>query len=477
MSANKIIKALSSFNIKLFFWFWLVALISIFGTRYISQQILFNSNAAITAKSVHTGDLKQLTRLERVIRQAKVKSIDALFSLPIERHTKYNIWLKKVNDSNIESYQPVPDKPMRAIKNYILSNGNNVAIETTLFAHTRLTGPINVSLNKTDYQIYVSKKAPRGHFRKFVQRLPRWAAIIIPLSISFFLCWLLARSISKPIAKIKQATTSIAKGELSTRVTGLEKRNDELGELAASFNQMTSKLEQNVGAQQRLLGDVSHELRSPLTRLQMALALAQQAESDNKVRDGYFERCQLEISRLDQMIADVLALSRMENTVQTLQIENFNLVALINNIIADEQFIANQKRIKLRLHAPKNINISADSGLLSSAISNLLSNAIKYSDEDSTIDIKLVANKDTVLISVSDSGCGVPQESIEQLFNAFYRVNEARDRNTGGIGLGLAIAKQAIIAHQGKIYAKNNLDPQSNVTGLTVTIELPLKAI
>ena len=477
MRANKIIKALSSFNIKLFFWFWLVALISIFGTRYISQQILFNTNAAITAKSIHTGDLKQLTRLERIITQAKVKSIDALFSLREKRQTKYNIWIKKVNDSNIESYQPMPDKPMRAIKNYILSNGNDVPVETTLFPHTRLTGPINVNINNVDYQIYVSRKAPRGHFRKFVQRLPRWAAITIPLCISFFLCWLLARSISKPIAKIKKATTSIAKGELSTRVTGLEKRNDELGELAISFNQMTSKLEQNIGAQQRLLGDVSHELRSPLTRLQMALALAQQSESDEKVRDGYFERCQLEINRLDEMIADVLALSRLENTVQTLQIESFNLIALINNIINDEQFTADQKRIKLRLHAPESININADSSLLSSAISNLLSNAIKYSDEDSTIDIKLVTHKDSVSISVSDCGCGVPQESIEQLFNAFYRVNEARDRNSGGIGLGLAIAKQAIIAHQGKIYAKNNLDQQSNIKGLTVTIELPVKAI
>lgn len=477
MRQSKFVKALSSFNIKLFFWFWLVALISIFGTRYISQQILFNSNAAITAKTIHASDLKYLSRLEKVIQQDKIQTTEDLFTMRDRRQAKYNIWLKKVKNSEIKSFYPMPDKPKRALKNYILSNGDATPLETTLFPHTRLTGPINVNLDDTDYQIYVAKKAPRGHFRKFVQRLPKWAAITIPLCISFFLCWLLARSISKPIAKIKQATTSIAKGDLSTRVVGLEKRNDELGELATSFNQMTSKLEQNVGAQQRLLGDVSHELRSPLTRLQMALALAQQQQSDKVSQDSYFERCQLEISRLDQMIADVLALSRLENTVQTLRQENFNLIALIKNIISDEQFVATKKHINLTLQSPDNIYVYADSNLLSSAISNLLSNAIKYSEEHSKVNIKVAQHKDNVSISVSDFGGGVPQESIAQLFNAFYRVNEARDRNTGGVGLGLAIAKQAVLAHQGKIYANNILDQQSHIIGLSVTIELPLKAI
>jgi two-component system sensor histidine kinase CpxA len=145
-----------------------------------------------------------------------------------------------------------------------------------------------------------------------------------------------------------------------------------------------------------------------------------------------------------------------------------NFTKLVKDIILDEQFIANEKSIKIMMNAADNITILADQNLLTSAISNVLSNAVKYSPRQSTIEVNLSTSKSEVDLTITDNGDGVPEQALAQLFTPFYRVNLARDRNTGGTGLGLAIAKQAIIAHQGKIFAKND-----STKGLSVTIQIP----
>jgi two-component system sensor histidine kinase CpxA len=302
-----------------------------------------------------------------------------------------------------------------------------------------------------------------------VQELPSWIRIAIPVLISFILCLLLARSFSKPIATIKKAASELGKGNLATRVEGVTKRSDELGQLANSFNQMAEQLQQNQSAQQRLLGDVSHELRSPMTRLQMALGLAQQESTAKPAREQYLQRCELEVARLNQMIEDALVLSRLENTLQTIKKEPLNLTVLIQKIINEEQFIANDKSIKIEFDSIAIVELLGDSNLLFSAISNVITNSVKYSPEHSTVKVSLSINEQLVSLVVSDNGTGVPSQSLTELFTPFYRVSLARDRKTGGTGLGLAIAKQAINAHQGKIFAKNN-----EIQGLSVTIQLPL---
>ena len=267
---------------------------------------------------------------------------------------------------------------------------------------------------------------------------------------------------------IKKATTSLGQGDFSTRVKGVSQLSGELGQLANSFNTMAEQLQQTQSAQRRLLGDVSHELRSPMTRLQMALGLAQQKSTTEQAREQYLHRCQKEITRLDQMIENVLVLSRLENTIQTAESQQVNLNKLVQDIIIDEQFVADEKSINIEMNFSDEICMLADQNLLASAISNVLTNAVKYSPEESIINVSLSINKHNVNLIISDSGNGVPEEALEQLFTPFYRVNLARDRNTGGTGLGLAIAKQAIIAHQGKIFAKNN-----STKGLSVIIQLP----
>lgn len=460
----------SSFTIKLFVWFWLIAIISIVSTRFISQQL---SNDAFYQVNSSTTEPKELHKLRSIARRIEASKPKSLTDFITKKHKRaiqgpFNLWFKSIEQpQQITSLLALPPRHQQALTNHLGSQAFS-QIQTSILAHTRITGPVEIEINNQSYQLFISRKQHPRRFGQLVQAMPYWARITIPAFISFILCLLLAHSFSKPVRLIKKATTKLGQGQFDTRVEGMTKRNDELGQLANSFNEMAEQLQQHQSAQQRLLGDVSHELRSPLTRLQMAIGLAQQELTSEQARQQYLQRCQREITRLDKMIENVLVLSRLENTIQTITFQHVNINALVQDIINDEQFVANKKSITIELSKAKTINILADQALLASAISNVLSNAVKYSPEQSTISVILSSDKEAVSLVISDQGDGVPEQSLSKLFSPFYRVTLARDRDTGGTGLGLAIAKQAIDAHQGKIFAKNNA-----VKGLSVTIQLP----
>lgn len=472
ISISKKIKALfSSFTIKLFVWFWLIAIISMVSTRFISLQLSNETFNKVVSQAPEQKELRQLHSMAKRIERSNITSIDELLTSKQNRLTPspVNLWFKSTDDQQqILSLLPLPPKHQQALTNYLRTQVFTQP-QTNILAHTRLIGPVVIEINKQSYQFFISRKQHPQRFGQMVQALPYWLRIAIPTLTSFILCLLLAHSFSKPVRLIKKAATKLGQGDFATRVEGgTTRRNDELGQLANSFNKMAEQLQQNQSAQQRLLGDVSHELRSPLTRLQMALGLAQQALTTEQAREQYLQRCQREIERLEQMIEQVLVLSRLENTIQTIEYLKVNLTSLVQDVINDEQFVADKKAIKIKLDATDTIPIFADQTLLISAVSNVLSNAVKYSPEQSTITVTLAANKHDINLTISDQGDGVPEQALSQLFNPFYRVNLARDRHTGGTGLGLAIAKQAIVAHQGKIFAKNN-----STKGLSVTIQIP----
>jgi two-component system sensor histidine kinase CpxA len=467
----KIKALLSSFSIKLFAWFWLIAITSIFSTHFISHQLSSDAYHNVVSQQPLPNELRQLHNIARKIERSKIKNIDELLQTKQPRFIKgpFNLWFKSIDtNSTVYSLFRLPPKHRKVLTRYLNEQVFDQAI-TSIFPHTRLVGPVLIKINKQNYQLFISRKQHKRNFGQLVQELPSWARVAIPVLISFILCLLLARSFSKPIATIKKAAIELGKGNLATRVTGITKRNDELGQLAKSFNQMAEQLQQNQCAQQRLLGDVSHELRSPMTRLQMALGLAQQDSTTQSARDQYLQRCQLEVERLNQMIEDALVLSRLENTLQTIEKKHLNFTALVQKIIHEEQFIADEKSIKIVLNSTVIVELLGDHNLLFSAISNVVTNAVKYSPEYSKIEVALSVKDQLVSLVICDNGIGVPPESLTELFTPFYRVNLARDRKSGGTGLGLAIAKQAIVAHQGSIFAKNN-----ETKGLSVIIQLPL---
>lgn len=457
----------SSISLKLFFWFWLTILVSVLVTRFISSQL--EQDIKLLPPQKH-----QLMLTKRIAKEIKKSSQPDLAKTVKRLRHKYQrvILLKDMQNQKVLF---INNRKYPNIERYL--SANQLTTKKTLsFPRLNITGPVVTYFNDKKYQVFLVDMRRKYSFGAFVLRLPPWARIAIPIFISLILSILLAKTLTRPILAIQNAAKKLGDGKLTTRLATESERNDELGQLAKSFNQMAEKLECNVTAHQRLLADVSHELRSPLARLQIAINLLQQSAnkpmSSPEEQDRHLNRCEIEISRLDNMIGDILALSRLEHGNPTYDFTPHRIEEILQQVTLDSQYLAQEKSINILvdLDKPKTyININEKQ--LISAINNIVINAIKYSPNDSNITLSTLIKQKTLVISVSDQGLGVPESSLEQLFQPFFRVNVARDRETGGTGLGLAIAKQAVQIHHGTIIAKNNNDK-----GLTVEITLPLSS-
>lgn len=280
-------------------------------------------------------------------------------------------------------------------------------------------------------------------------------------------CYWLARYLTSPVAKLRAATRELARGNLSARVLPtLGGRRDELAALAADFDEMAEKIQLLVDSQRRLLGDISHELRSPLARLNVALELARQRSGADAT--SALERIQREAEILNEMIGQLLALTRLESGAEEIRKAEFDLSRLIAEITTDADFEAQARKRSVRLESPGRCPMIGSEQLLRRAIENVIRNAVQYSAEDTEVEVKLSCLKTTNVITVRDHGAGVPESALAEIFRPFYRVDEARDREAGGVGLGLAIAERAVRLHGGKVAASNVA-----TGGLLVTIVLP----
>ena len=453
-------KALSSIGVKLFLSFWLITLSSIVITRFVFSQIEHQSIIIPTKKE----DIRKLEKYANRITKKNPRSIESILKrAPFP--PGISILIKDTNSQKIFHNNR---RDSETTASYLAKNSFS-NLTTVQFPFARITGPALIKVNNVDYQFFIIVKSKHPHFGSMFMQLPFWVRIIIPLLISLSLCWLLAKTLTRPIIAIKHAATEIGKGNYQARVVNGEKRNDELGEMAKSFNNMAEKLATNMHAHQRLLADVSHELRSPMTRLQIAIGLIESSAKQGKNLDKHIARCEREISQLDNMIGNVLSLSRMENTFQKARFEELEVNSLLCTAVEDAQYLANEKEIRIKNNTTIECKLLADQSLMLSALSNILINAIKHSEENSEINIDTEISSGFLIISIADSATGVPEEQLPLLFEAFYRVSTARDRETGGTGLGLAIAKQAVAIHQGEISAENN-----HSGGLTIAIELPI---
>jgi len=230
---------------------------------------------------------------------------------------------------------------------------------------------------------------------------------------------------------------------------------------------MAERIESLVTSQQRLTRDISHELRSPLARMNVALEIAKQRSGGEG--SPILERIETESRRLNEMISQILTLSKLESGNRDFVKSPVDVKALIEQVVSDADFEAGAKGKSVKIVRADKCTTSANENLLWSAIENVLRNAVRYTNESTTVEVSLDASNGHTRIGVRDHGGGVPEEELENLFRPFYRVGEARERKTGGIGLGLAIAEQAIYAHNGRIEARNTGD------GLLVEISLDCK--
>lgn len=330
----------------------------------------------------------------------------------------------------------------------------------------QLIGPKSVTLAGQEYLFFVQQRIQPPPPRQ--SRVVFVVGLVFVLSILFTLVF--SKSLVRPIKNLKETSQKIATGDWSARADTQKNANGELGELAETFNHMAEKIEANWQSQQRLLADVSHELRSPLTRMNMAVALAEQAAQDNPVVKEAMLRIEQETARMDELIGNVLTLSRTDAAMS--QLESVPLSSLLQAVVTNAEFEAQQMNKTLRVASLPSQPVWVHKEAAQSAIENVLRNALRYAATEVklTIDMPETSPESSSGFSqwsviISDDGPGLAQADLEAVFKPFYRAELARDRQSGGVGLGLAIAKAAVTAHHGSITARNRDDG-----GLAVTL-------
>lgn len=365
------------------------------------------------------------------------------------------------HDGNVLTSAARSDFRLRAMQNFVTSIDDQKQPKQKLYGRYMIAGPMPIQLAGSDLFMYVRFKwnqPPPIMLRLFDHPLQLLLAV---MAVSTPLLLWLAWALSQPARRLETAAQRVAKGEFVID-PNLEKGTTEFRQAGASFNQMVEAVNQMISGQQRLLSDISHELRSPLTRLRMASALATRKQGESPE----LTRIDTEAQRLEQMIAELLELSRMQVNSH-MNRESQPIASLWEEIIKDAQFEAEHMGKTLSYSALPDRSISGTPKLLMSAVENIIRNAVYYGKDQVNVDIQ--DQVDTLTITVDDNGDGVPEDELEAIFRPFYRVSTARDRHSGGTGLGLTITESAVRQHSGSIVAS-----RSPLGGLRVTIELPL---
>ena len=282
------------------------------------------------------------------------------------------------------------------------------------------------------------------------------------IGVAVLLCYWLAWHLSSPVRDLQKAVERFGRGDLSARVNS--SRRDELGRLARTFDVMADRIQTLLAAERRLLLDVSHELRSPLARLGVAVELARSG-SDLQTQ---LNRIQKESDRLNALVGQLLQVTRAEGDPSSLRRDPVRLDELVEQLVDDSSIEATAHGCELKYEKREPITVSGDPELLRRAVENVIRNAIRYSPPETSVDVSLARNDGKAVVDVRDHGPGVPEDALPRIFDAFYRVDRDRNRVSGGIGLGLSIARRAIELHKGSIRAKN-VSP-----GLEVELELPV---
>lgn len=293
----------------------------------------------------------------------------------------------------------------------------------------------------------------------------RWS---IPILVSGLICYLLTRYLTTPILRLREASQHLAAGDLSSRAAvDMEMRRDEFGSLVRDFNTMAVRIEELVSRQRQLLYDISHELRSPLARLNVALDLGRQ----RKGGDPAFDHMEQDIGCLDEMIERLLTVARLDTSAPPITMTRIDLTGLVSQVVRSAEFELQERNGAIRLVSQKQYFVQGNAELLHSAMENVIRNAVRYSGPDNSVDVKLeaAATPGFVRILVRDYGHGVPESDLTKIFQPFYRVAGDRNRESGGTGLGLAITDRVVRAHNGTISARN-----APPIGLEIEIRLPL---
>ena len=317
----------------------------------------------------------------------------------------------------------------------------------------------------------VTQRSPDGRYWFVAISLPDmphvWTFLpyyFLVIAATGVLCWLVAVGVVSPIRRIAVRIAEFGEGDLSARVH--LNREDEIGQLGQSFNEMAERLELLIMSERRLLGDISHEIRSPLARLKVAVKLAR-TSNDSKAA---LDRIDRDLDRLTSLVSDIMEITLVEGDPALRESDVVSVPDLIQEVVHDCTLEAQLRSCHLQVEDTCCGAIQGNHELLRRAIENVVRNAVRYAPEHTNVSLMAIERDQQMVVSVRDFGTGVPEAALDRIFDPFFRVEESRDVKSGGTGLGLSIAKRAVQLHRGTIRARNAYP------GLRVEIVIPLAA-
>ena len=456
---------MKSLFLRIFLWFW-AAMAVVVVVLVVSSPLMTRSHPGVERWRQHVG---QFLRSGVNDVAARVKTGDAVAPDEPRRTRRRNpAQIYVIDGDGVELEGREVDRPTRDLARRAADAGEEIS-ERSSSTH-RLARPVIDPDGRPLVVVGELRRPPRPIDLLDPQvLLPRLA--VLTLVIGLFCFWL-ARYLSGPVASLQTATRKLAAGDLSARVgPPVADRRDETGDLARDFDAMAERLETLVFSQRRLLRDVSHELRSPLARLGVALELARQRAGESASKP--LDRIEQESKRLEALIERLLSLERLQAGIGHTDGQLVDLHDLIEKVVADARYEADAGGGDVRFVSAARPRVTGSPELLHSAVENVIRNGVAHTAPASTVDVWLGEEQyhggRVAVVRVRDRGPGVPPEELERLFDAFHRVEDSRDRRTGGVGLGLAITERAVRAHGGEVEACNH--PEG---GLEVTIRLPV---
>ena len=437
---------------RLFLWFWatfiVTAVLAVWGSRFFFEELQVNTASP--------QEIQQLERLHNSI--TSERAMQAPLRAALDRNGRAVRGRAIAVDVKSGRVLAAGGPPLREDDRRDIERIVDQKVPITLNRGAlKITGPMLFERDGKRFALFLAKMDLPGE-----NSPPFILFLCIAIVTTTLLSWLFAKSLTRPILRLQKSARSLSTGNWEVRIDNTEKRQDELGQLGRDFNSMADQLEKMWSGQKRLLADISHELRSPLARLQMALGLAHQQNVD----PASLARIEREAERMEALVSQLLELSRAENGVTTFS--SYSLSLLFRDIFTDGQFEAANSNKALDINEIPKLTVLVDQVLLCRAVENVLRNAIRHSTYLTTVEFTVTDTEWSV--TICDDGEGLSSEECERVFAPFYRATLARERASGGVGLGLSIAKAAVELHHGAIKAVTREEG-----GLSVTLSFPRK--
>lgn len=442
---------------KIFIWFWMAAAL-IIGVFYLMIQISYNQSLPQRMRTSY-GEAMSLYA------EAAVHTYDKdgpqAFTNFVSRSQQDSGTLVYLFDDSGRPITGSGDEEVTALLHEILTGPKQDRYYRLTNGRVTWGKPLTAPSGRK--YIFIARLAARSVGPPFDISVPRIAVSILIAGLG---CYLLALYLAAPLKKLRSTVQAFAQGNLNVRVGSSLGKRGEVQELGRDFDHMAERISSLISSQKRLLADISHELRSPLARLSVALELAR--KNSPPAATPALNRIEQEAEKLNLMVGQLLALTRLESGAERVPNEIVILEELVQQVVDDANFEAKPLRKEVTITQLERCRVTGSLELLRSAIENVIRNAVRYTVERSAVEVALSWKLDKAVLTVRDHGPGVPESDLEHIFEPFYRVSEARDRASGGAGLGLSIADRTVKLHRGTINARNVED------GLLVTITLPL---